>query len=106
MFNVTSGLGARKKSRKKSTGTCRIGTVKFKTKRGKVIAFRGKSGPGCGPRPKPSTRHLAPYKQIFGRVSKACKGAVGKDFRSCVAAGMRKVIKTKTFAPGRRARRR
>jgi len=82
--NGKSGKG---KPKKKST-TCRQGIVKFKTKRGKVISFKGKTGPGCGPRPKPKTGHLAPYKSAMARAATACKGLKKDQFQSCVASAM------------------
>jgi hypothetical protein len=89
-------LGARGKGKKRKSarrkrgggGTCRTGTVRFKTKRGKVVTFHGKSGPGCGPRKKSSTRHLAPYKSAMSRAAKACKGLKKNQFQSCVASAM------------------
>ena len=78
----------RKSSRKRSGAACRTGTVRFKTKRGKVITFKGKSGPGCGPRKKASTRHLAPYKSLLATAAKACKGLKKKQFQNCVASAM------------------
>jgi hypothetical protein len=88
-------LGARRGKKRKSArrarrgGTCRTGTVRFKTKRGKVVTFHGKSGPGCGPRKKASTRHLAPYKSALARAARACKGLKKNQFQSCVASAMR-----------------
>ncbi len=88
----TSGLGApRKRSRKrrgKAPHACRQGTITFRTKRGKIIHFKGKHGTGCAPRKKPSTRHLAPYKRKMAAAARACKGRKAKAFRSCVAARM------------------
>jgi hypothetical protein len=81
-------FGARKRKRSKSRGGCRTGIVRFKTKRGKVISFRGKTGAGCSPRKKPSTRHLAPYKRALAKASRACRGKHGRQFRSCVASKM------------------
>lgn len=96
MFGDSGNLGARKRGGKKkrskarSNTACRRGIVRFKTKRGKVVQFKGKTGPGCGPRPKPKTGHLAPYKRSLAQASKACKGLPGKSFRSCVATEMHK----------------
>jgi hypothetical protein len=91
MFDLsnTSGLGARRgrKRRSKAAGSCGKRIIHFRTKRGKVVQFRGKSGPGCGPRPKPSTRHLAPYKRAMSKAARACKGS--KNFRRCVANRMK-----------------
>lgn len=89
MFGDSFGLGARKRRKKSSRGaSCRAGIVRFKTKRGKVVQFRGKTGPGCAPRKKPSTRHLARYKSALAKASRACKGKRGGAFRKCVAARM------------------
>ena len=93
--NTFGNLGARKggkkrrrKARKARSSSCRTGIVRFKTKRGKVVSFRGKTGAGCAPRKKPSTRHLARYKSALAKASRACKGRHGKSFRSCVASKM------------------
>jgi hypothetical protein len=93
--NTFEGLGApkrRRKSRKsgRSSSACRTGQVRFKTKRGKVITFKGKTGPGCGPRKKPTTRHLAPYKRKLASAAKSCKGLSKNQFQSCVASEMHK----------------
>lgn len=81
--------GKRRRSRARSTG-CHAGIVKFKTKRGKVISFRGKTGPSCGPRKKPKTGHLAPYKRKMAAAAKSCKGLAKHQFQSCVASEMHK----------------
>lgn len=89
-MSTSESLGARsRKSRKsrKSHG-CRTGIVRFKTKRGKVVSFHGKTGAGCAPRKKPSTRHLAPYKRKLAAAARACKGKSAGTFRRCVAARM------------------
>jgi hypothetical protein len=89
MFGDNGNLGAaRKRGRKRSSkGTaCRAGIVSFKTRRGKVVKFRGKTGAGCSPRKKPSTRHLAPYKRALAAAARACKGKSAKAFRACVRA--------------------
>lgn len=90
MLGYRSTMGARKKGKKKSAGgSCRRGTIRFKTKRGKVVQFQGKTGPGCGPRPKPSTRHLARYQKALASAARACKGRSAKQFRSCVRTKMK-----------------
>ena len=91
--------GGKKRQKAAATG-CQRGTIKFKTKRGKVVSFKGKTGPGCGPRKKASTRHLAPYKSAMARAAKACKGLKKNQFQSCVASAMH------GKALGRRRRRR
>lgn len=86
-FGARRKRGGKKRSRARSA-SCRAGVVRFKTKRGKVVQFRGKTGPGCAPRKKPSTRHLAPYKRKLAAAARACKGKSGGAFRKCVAARM------------------
>lgn len=93
MLGYSYTLGARKGSKKRRRrkgrgGSCRTGVVRFKTKRGKVVQFRGKTGPGCGPRKRPSTRHLAPYKSALRAAAKSCKGLSRREFQSCVASAM------------------
>lgn len=90
-----SGLGARRRggkkrrrSRRGGPKACRAGIVSFETSRGKKISFRGKTGAGCAPRKKPSTRHLAPYKRALATASRACRGKKAGAFRKCVAARM------------------
>ena len=76
---------ARKKQRKRSSTACTRKTITIKSKRGKVIAqFKGRQGPGCGPRPKPKTGHLSAYKKEFARQARACKGRTRGAFLSCM----------------------
>lgn len=64
---------------------CKLTTVKFQTKRGRTIAFKGHSGPDCPPRRKPSTRHLAPWKKAMKIAAEACAGSRGVSTRrACV----------------------
>lgn len=85
---------AKKKSRRKSRITgCKSGTVRFKTRRGKVISFKGKQGPACGPRRKPSTAHLRPFKSMMRKASKSCAGKSLKPFRACVRVKMKQFAK-------------
>jgi len=92
--NSFEGLGARKRSKKRSrrrarrSSGCRTGIVRFKTKRGKVVSFHGKTGAGCSPRKKPSTRHLSRYKSALAKAARACKGKKAGAFRRCVASRM------------------
>jgi len=59
--------------------------IRIKSKRGKVIAeFMGRTGPGCGPRPKPSTRHLSHFKKFFANAAKNCKGRKRGAFLKCM----------------------
>lgn len=94
MFGDTFGtLGARKRGRKRGGrkgrgSSCRVGMIRIRTRRGKVVQFRGKTGPGCAPRKKPSTRHLAPYKRKLASAARSCKGLSKKQFQSCVASAM------------------
>lgn len=69
---------------KKRAG-CAGHLVSFTTKRGKRIEFRGKLGKSCGPRAKPSTRHLSAYKTGFTRAAKSCKGRSRGAFLNCMA---------------------
>lgn len=74
----------------KKGGGCSPRTIRFKTKRGKVIQFTGRPGGqkqhggDCSNKHR-STRHLAVYKSALRKAAKACKGKKGKmNFRSCV----------------------
>lgn len=64
---------------------CKRTTIRFKTKRGKVVQFAGKTGAGCGPRPKPKTGHLRHYKAAMKTAAKYCKGKPRRAFLNCVA---------------------
>ena len=72
--------------RKRSTKACHATTVRFKTKRGKTISFKGHQGANCGPRPKPKTGHLRAYKQVFKQAAKFCKGKPRGQFLNCMAS--------------------
>jgi hypothetical protein len=74
---------SRKRSSRPKTG-CKGGIVRFKTKRGKVIEFKGKQGPSCGPRRKP-TPPPKRYRDEFARQAKACKGKSRGAFMSCMS---------------------
>jgi len=88
--NTFDNLGAARKrkrgGRKGRSASCRTGIIRIRTRRGKVVQFRGKTGPGCAPRKKPSTRHLAPYKRAMASAAKSCKGLSKHQFQSCVAS--------------------
>lgn len=71
-------------ARKKKSKGCTRGTIKFKTKRGKVVTFSGRSGLSCGPRKKPSTAHLRHYKSSFKAAAKHCKGKPRHAFLNCM----------------------
>lgn len=76
---------ARSKKRRSSapkTG-CKAGIVSFETKRGKTIEFRGKQGPTCGPRRKP-TPPPKRYRDEFARQARACKGSSRGAFLKCM----------------------
>lgn len=68
--------------------TCKRGTIKFTTKRGKTIEFQGRAGQSCGPRPKPKTSHLKPYQRQFATAARACsrKKLKGRAFLNCVGS--------------------
>lgn len=73
---------------------CHRTVIAFKTKRGKTVHFSGKTGSGCGPRPKPSTRHLAPWKSAMKRAAPQCKrSAKGnvRAYRKCVGQAMHSI---------------
>ncbi len=72
---------------KKRAAGCKRTTIKFKTKRGKTIEFAGRSGASCGPRAKPKTGHLNPFKKTLATASRACsrKNLKGQKFRNCVS---------------------
>lgn len=81
------------KRRKTRTG-CTRKTIKFKTKRGRVISFTGREGPSCGPRKKPSTRHLAPWKAVMKKAAPQCKRAARgnvRAYRKCIGTAVRSV---------------
>ncbi len=72
------------------SSTCKRGTIKFTTKRGKVIEFTGRGGKTCGPRPKPKTGHLRHYKTVFRAAAKHCKGRSRGAFLNCMSTQMPK----------------
>lgn len=74
-----------KKKVKRAGAACHITTIKFKTKRGKVISFKGHQGASCGPRKKPSTKHLKHWQLAMKAAAKHCKGKPAGAFRNCVA---------------------
>ena len=75
----------------KRSGKCVRKQIRFKTKRGKTISFTGKQGASCGPRPKPKTGHLRPFKAIFKRAAKACKGTTRGRFLQCMKSNTKNV---------------
>lgn len=79
-------MARRKKSSKRG---CSVGTISFRTKRGKRIEFRGRSGTSCGPRKKPSTRHLAVFKKAFKAAAKKCHQSSRKARNACVRAKLK-----------------
>jgi len=72
-------------ARRKKPAGCSSTTIKFKTKRGKMISFKGRSGASCGPRKKPSTAHLRHWKSAMRSAAKHCKGKPKQAFRNCIA---------------------
>lgn len=71
----------KKRSSRPKTG-CKSSIIKFRA-HGKTVEFKGKSGPSCGPRrkPTPPPKH---FRTEFGRQAKACKGGTHKAFISCM----------------------
>lgn len=66
---------------------CTTGTIRFKTKRGKVISFKGHKGSDCAPRKKPSTAHLREYKSVMKSAAPGCKRSARgnvKVYRRCI----------------------
>lgn len=65
---------------------CRVGTVRFKTKRGKVVSFHGHHGSDCGPRPKPKTGHLREFKAAMKSAAPGCKRKAksAAQYRHCI----------------------
>lgn len=65
---------------------CKAGIVRFKTKRGKTIQFRGHTGSDCGPRPKPKTGHLSEFKKAMKAAAPGCKRRAkgAKAYRHCI----------------------
>ncbi len=76
--------------RRRSTKACTAKTIRFQTKRGKTISFKGHEGAGCGPRPKPKTGHLRHYKSALKTAAKHCKGKSRRAFLNCVSTQMPK----------------
>lgn len=74
-----------------SRNRCKHGIITFKTKRGRVISFKGKHGASCGPRKKPSTRHLSKYKKAFAAASRRCNKT--KQSRAGVQACISHAVK-------------
>lgn len=72
---------------------CRKGTITFRTKRGAVVSFPGRHGASCGPRKKPSTRHLAKYKKAFATASKRCNKTKQsrKGVQACISHAVKAV---------------
>lgn len=80
--------------------TCRTGIITIATRGGRVVKFKGRHGKNCPKRPKPTTAHLAPYKEQFSKSAKTCwKKAEGSasEARRCIGTYQRvfsKVVKT------------
>jgi len=72
----------RKRSPRPKTG-CKGGIVRFTTKRGRVIQFKGKQGPACGPRRKP-TPPPKRFRKAFAAQAKACSGTTRGKFLKCM----------------------
>lgn len=70
---------------------CKRKTISFRA-HGKTVSFMGRQGSACGPRKKPSTRHLGPYKKVFKAASKSCSKRYKpftKPFGRCVRDAFR-----------------
>jgi len=63
---------AKRRKRAKSKA-CHKAVIRFKKKRGGIVSFTGKTGAGCGPRPKPKTGHLQVFKALFKTAARTCK---------------------------------
>jgi hypothetical protein len=77
---------AKKKRRSRSSAPktgCKSGIVRFRSKRGKIIEFKGKQGPACGPRRKP-TPPPKRFRDAFARQARACKGSSHGAFIKCM----------------------
>lgn len=74
---------------------CKVKEIVIKRKSGKVIArFRGRSGSDCGPRKKPSTAALGPWKKTMKIAAPQCARKFGggtKEFRKCVGQAIKSV---------------
>ena len=79
-----------KKRKRKTPRACTTATVKFKTKRGKVISFKGHTGANCPPRKYKKPTHLRVYQEAFASGAHACaKKTSGAAFRKCVGAAVK-----------------
>lgn len=92
---------------KKRTG-CKQTTISFRTARGRKVSFKGRTGPTCGPRSKPSTRHLRVWKDAMKDAASDCaidargKAKKGKSFNrkaytSCLKDALKQVGKAKAI---------
>lgn len=71
---------------------CKAGIVRFKTKRGKTVQFKGHHGSDCGPRPKPKTGHLNEYKRAMKAAAPGCKRRAkgnAKVYRHCIGNALK-----------------
>lgn len=75
-------------AKRKRSKSCHVGMVRFKTKRGRTVSFKGHVGADCGPRKKPSTAHLRDYKSGMASAAKHCRGRKGQAFRNCVSSNL------------------
>lgn len=81
--------------RRKKSGSCKRAHVVIWKKRGgrkyQIADFMARKGSSCGPRKKPSTRHLTKYKKAFAAAAKACKraGKKGTSFGKCIGAKLK-----------------
>ena len=75
---------------KKAAGCVRKKIV-IRRKSGKVVKeFMGRTGKGCGPRPKPKTGHLRVFQQAMASAARSCKRKNLKRhaFLNCVSSQM------------------
>lgn len=70
---------------------CKKGIITINTSRG-VVSFKGRHGSDCGPRKKPSTRHLAKWKKAFASASRKCNKTKQsrKGVQACIGDAVRR----------------
>jgi len=80
-----------KKKKRRSTG-CTRKKISIKTRKG-LVTFVGRQGPDCGPRPKPKTGHLRPWKNAMKDAGPQC-ARVSKNiraYRKCVGQAIKSI---------------
>ena len=84
----------RRRRSRKSLASCSVTAIRFKTRRGKTISFRGRrggmttAGGKCSPKVR-RTGHLARWKKAMRSAARSCKGRGRGAFRKCVGAKLR-----------------